>query len=46
MPFLFAFLLICAFAVPSFGQQPERVFNWQPGNQEDVRLDRCNILRP
>jgi hypothetical protein len=42
MPFLFAFLLICAFAGPSFGQQAERVFNWQPGNQEDVRLDPAN----
>ncbi len=42
MPFLFAFLMMCAFAGPSFGQQPERVFNWQPGNQEDVRLDPAN----
>lgn len=41
-PFLLSFLLICAFAGPSFGQQPERVFNWQPGNQEDVRLDPAN----
>jgi len=42
MPFLFAFLLICAFSGPSFGRQQERVFNWQPGNQEDVRLDPAN----
>ena len=42
MPALFVFLLICAFAAPSFGQQAERVFNWQPGNQEDVRLDPAN----
>ncbi len=39
---LFAFLLMCAFSAPSFGQQLERVFNWQPGNQEDVRLDPAN----
>ena len=42
MPFLFVFLMICAFSAPSFAQQPERVFNWQPGNQEDVRLDPAN----
>ena len=42
MPFLFAFLLTCALSAPSFGQQPDRVFNWQPGNQEDVRLDPAN----
>lgn len=41
-PFLFAFLLACAFSGPSFGQQPERVFNWLTGNQEDVRLDPAN----
>src|SRR5258707_723776 len=40
MPFLFAFLLMGALSGPSFGQ--ERVFNWQPGNQEDVRLDPAN----
>jgi hypothetical protein len=40
MPFLFAFLLICAFAGPSFGQQ--RVFNWLPANDESVRLDPAN----
>ncbi len=40
--FLFAFLLMCAFSAPSFGQQSDRVFNWQPGNQEDVRLDPAN----
>ena len=40
--FLFAFLLMLALAGPSFGQVPERVFNWQPGNQEDVRLDPAN----
>ena len=37
--FLFAFLLMCALSAQSFGRQPDRVFNWQPGNQEDVRLD-------
>ncbi len=42
MPFLLVILMICAFSVPSFAQQPERVFNWQPGNQEDVRLDPAN----
>ena len=42
MPFLLVFLMICAFSAPSFAQQPERVFNWQPGNQEDVRLDPAN----
>jgi hypothetical protein len=40
--YLFAFLLMCAFSAPSFGQQSDRVFNWQPGNQEDVRLDPAN----
>jgi hypothetical protein len=40
MPFPFAFLLIFAFAGPSFGQQ--RVFGWQPGNDESVRLDPAN----
>jgi len=40
--FVFAILLITAFSGPSFGQQPERVFNWQPSNQEDVRLDPAN----
>jgi hypothetical protein len=35
-------LLLCAYSAPSFGQQPDRVFNWQPGNQEDVRLDPAN----
>jgi len=42
MPFLLAFILTCAFAGPAFGQQPERAFNWLPGNQEDVRLDPAN----
>jgi hypothetical protein len=42
MLFVFAILLMGALAVPSFGQQPERVFNWQLGNQEDVRLDPAN----
>jgi len=42
IPFLVAVLLLGVFAAPSFGQQPERVFNWQPGNQEDVRLDPAN----
>jgi hypothetical protein len=40
--FLFAFLLVCALSAQSFGRQPDRVFNWQPGNQEDVRLDPAN----
>jgi len=40
--FLFAFLLMCALSAPSFGQQAERIFNWQLGNQEDVRLDPAN----
>ncbi len=40
MPLLFAFLLMCAFSGPSYGQQ--RVFNWQPGNDESVRLDPAN----
>src|SRR5438046_211193 len=39
-PFLFAFLLTCAFCGPSFGQQ--RVFNWLPANDERVRLDPAN----
>jgi len=39
---LLAVLLTYAFAAPSFGQVPERVFNWLPGNQEDVRLDPAN----
>src|SRR5712675_1029447 len=42
MTFLFVFLMICAFSAPSFEQQPERVFNCQPGNQEDLRLDPAN----
>ena len=33
---------MCALSTPSFGQQAERVFDWQPGNQEDVRLDPAN----
>jgi hypothetical protein len=41
MPFLFAVLLICASAAPSFGQQ-QRVFNWLPANDESVRLDPAN----
>src|SRR6266851_5012938 len=40
--FVLGALLICAAARPAFGQQPERVFNWLPGNQEDVRLDPAN----
>jgi hypothetical protein len=40
MPFLFAVLLLGAFAGPSFAQQ--RIFNWQPGNDESVRLDPAN----
>jgi hypothetical protein len=40
MPGILAFLAICAVAVPSFGQ--ERVFNWQPANDESVRLDPAN----
>lgn len=35
-------LLMCTLSAPSFGQVPDRVFNWQPGNQEDVRLDPAN----
>jgi len=42
MRFLFASVLLCALSAPSFGQLPERVFNWQLGNQEDVRLDPAN----
>ena len=42
IPALLALLLTCSFAGPSSGQQPDRVFNWQPGNQEDVRLDPGN----
>src|SRR5712675_13506 len=42
IPFLFAILLMCAYSAPSLAQQPDRVFNWQPGNQEDVRLDPAN----
>lgn len=37
-----AFLLMCGLSAPSFGQVPDRVFNWQLGNQEDVRLDPAN----
>ena len=40
MPFIFAFLFICAFSGPSLAQQ--RVFNWLPGNDESVRLDPAN----
>jgi hypothetical protein len=40
IPFLFGFLLLCAFSGPSFAQQ--RVFGWQPGNDESVRLDPAN----
>ncbi len=42
MRIFFASLLLCALSAPSFGQQPERLFNWLPGNQEDVRLDPAN----
>ena len=42
MRIFFASLLLCALSAPSFGQQPERIFNWLPGNQEDVRLDPAN----
>jgi hypothetical protein len=42
MPFLFAFLMMFVLSAPSFGQVPDRVFNWQLGNQEDVRLDPAN----
>src|SRR5713226_5527463 len=41
IPLIFASLAICAFAWPSFAQQ-QRVFDWQPGNQEDVWLDPAN----
>jgi hypothetical protein len=40
IPFIFASLMICAFAGLSFGQQ--RVFGWLPGNDESVRLDPAN----
>jgi hypothetical protein len=40
--FVLAALLTFAAAGPAFGQQPERAFNWLPGNQEDVRLDPAN----
>jgi len=40
MAFLFAILLVGAFAAPVSGQQ--RVFNWLPGNDESVRLDPAN----
>jgi hypothetical protein len=40
MSFLFTFLLMGALSASSYGQ--ERVFNWLPGNQEDVRLDPAN----
>jgi hypothetical protein len=39
--FLFAILLMCAFAGPTFGQQ-QRVFGWLPGSDESVRLDPAN----
>ena len=42
IPFLAAILLTCAYAAPSYGHLPDRVFNWQLGNQEDVRLDPAN----
>jgi hypothetical protein len=37
---LSAFSAACAVCVPAFGQQ--RVFNWQPANDESVRLDPAN----
>jgi hypothetical protein len=40
LPSILAFLLACAFAGPSFGQQ--RVFDWRPANDETVRLDPAN----
>jgi hypothetical protein len=40
LPFLFAILLIGAFAGPTFGQQ--RVFGWLPSTNETVRLDPAN----
>jgi hypothetical protein len=40
MSFLFTFSLMGALSASSYGQ--ERVFNWLPGNQEDVRLDPAN----
>jgi hypothetical protein len=36
---IFTILLFCAFAAPSFAQQPDRIFNWLPANDESVRLD-------
>ncbi len=38
---LFAFLLACALAESSYGQQ--KVFNWLPANDETVRLDPANF---
>jgi hypothetical protein len=35
-----AFSALCAVCLPAFGQQ--RVFNWQPANDESVRLDPAN----
>ena len=37
---ILAFLLICVFSGLTFGQQ--RVFNWVPANDENVRLDPAN----
>src|SRR5690348_4685567 len=37
---LSAFSALCAVCLPAFGQQ--RVFNWQPANDESVRLDPAN----
>ncbi|HTT33390.1 MAG TPA: hypothetical protein VMH48_07305 [Methylomirabilota bacterium] len=39
--FALVFLLIAAFAVTSFAQQPRR-FDWLPANDETVRLDPAN----
>ena len=38
-PLILTILLICASAAPSFAQQPDRIFNWLPANDESVRLD-------
>lgn len=39
-PGILVFVLTCAFAAPSFGQQ--RIFDWRPANDETVRLDPAN----
>jgi hypothetical protein len=41
LPGILVLFLLFGSAGPSLGQQ-QRVFTWQPGNQEDVRLDPAN----